>query len=254
MIELKNIKKVYKTENKGEFVALQSANLSVEKGDIYGIIGFSGAGKSSLLRIINLLEKPNEGEVIIEGQDLMKLKRKDLRKVRQSISMIFQNFNLIGNKTVYENVSFPLEIAGIPAAERKKRIKECLSIVQLEDKIYDYPSRLSGGQQQRVAIARAIATNPKILLCDEPTSALDPQTTENILSFLKKINEKLNITIVIVTHEMNVVKKLCNKVTVMEKGTILENFKIDDREYKPNTEIAKLIFQDTKFEKETINV
>jgi len=160
--------------------------------------------------------------------------------------MIFQHFNLIHNKTVYDNVSFPLEIAGIPAFKRKNIIEECLSIVQLEDKVNHYPSSLSGGQKQRVAIARALVTNPKILLCDEPTSALDPQTTESILSFLKKINQELNLTMVIVTHEMDVVKKICNKVAVMEKGSILESFTLSDHNYHPKSEIAKLFFNNDK--------
>ncbi len=160
--------------------------------------------------------------------------------------MIFQHFNLIHNKTVYDNVSFPLEIAGIPGVKRKSIIEECLSIVQLEDKADQYPSSLSGGQKQRVAIARALATNPKILLCDEPTSALDPQTTESILAFLKKINQELNITMVIVTHEMDVVRKICNKVAVMEKGSILEEFTLSDQQYDPKSEIAKLILNKGK--------
>ncbi|GAB7057942.1 MULTISPECIES: methionine ABC transporter ATP-binding protein [unclassified Paenibacillus] len=246
MIQLKNIKKIYKVKKGVTFEAIKSVSLNVEKGDIYGIIGFSGAGKSTLLRTINLLEKPDEGEVLIEGKNIMTLKKKELRHTRQSISMIFQHFNLIHNKTVYDNVSFPLEIAGIPGVKRKSIIEECLSIVQLEDKADQYPSSLSGGQKQRVAIARALATNPKILLCDEPTSALDPQTTESILAFLKKINQELNITMVIVTHEMDVVRKICNKVAVMEKGSILEEFTLSDQQYDPKSEIAKLILNKGK--------
>ncbi|BBU39546.1 MULTISPECIES: methionine ABC transporter ATP-binding protein [Aeribacillus] len=246
MIHLKNIKKTYQIKKDEKLEAIKSVSLKVEKGDIYGIIGFSGAGKSTLLRTINLLEKPDEGEVLIEGRNIMALKKKELRHMRQSISMIFQHFNLIHNKTVYDNVSFPLEIAGIPSVKRKSIIEECLSIVQLEDKANQYPSNLSGGQKQRVAIARALATNPKILLCDEPTSALDPQTTDNILSFLKKINQELNITMVIVTHEMDVVRKICNKVAVMEKGSILEEFSLSDNQYNPKSDIAKLIFNKDK--------
>lgn len=244
MIQLNGIKKSYKTKNNDIFEAVKSVSIHVQEGDVYGIVGFSGAGKSTLLRMINLLEKPDEGEVIIQGKNLLSLKRKELRKIRQSVGMIFQNFNLIQNKTIFDNVAYPLEIAGVPLKERKKRVEECLSIVHLEDKIYNYPSTLSGGQQQRVAIARALATNPKVLLCDEPTSALDPQTTEDILSFLKEINEKLNITIVLVTHEMSVVKKLCNKVAVMENGELVEAFRIADHQYRPVSNIAKLIFEE----------
>lgn len=254
MIYLKDIKKSYRDKKKGTFEAIKSVSLRVEKGDIYGIIGHSGAGKSTLLRTINLLEKPDEGEVFIEGKNIIDLGKKELRNVRRSIAMIFQHFNLINNKTVFQNVSFPLEISGMSASDRKKRVKECLSIVQLEDKLSYYPSNLSGGQKQRVAIARAIATRPKILLCDEPTSALDPQTTDNILSFLKEINHRFGITIVIVTHEINVVQSICNKVSIMDKGNLIETINLSENDYNPKSEIGKRFLKDYEAERREINV
>ena len=216
MITLKNINKNFQTPE-GIFNAVSSVNLEVSEQDIYGIIGFSGAGKSTLLRMINLLEAPNSGEIIVDGENIILLSRKELLLKRKSIGMIFQHFNLLTNRTVYDNVSFPLELAGISKSARKERIMECLKTVDMLDKKNSYPAKLSGGQKQRVAIARAIATQPKVLLCDEPTSAVDPQTKETILKYLQKINQELGITIMIVTHEMNVVKRICNKVAVMEQ-------------------------------------
>ncbi|MFF2479881.1 methionine ABC transporter ATP-binding protein [Paenibacillus sp. NPDC058071] len=240
MIVLENIKKTYNTAN-GPLDAISSASFQIDKGDVYGIIGFSGAGKSTLLRTINLLEKPDSGTVLLEGEDLTKLPRKLLRQKRQKTAMVFQHFNLLSNRTAYANVSLPLELAGFPKKQRKERILECLDIVDLSDKADAYPAKLSGGQKQRVAIARALANRPEVLLCDEPTSAVDPQTKESILYYLKRINEQLGITIVIVTHEMNVVKSICHKVAVMERGRIVEKFELTDANYNPRTRIAKIL-------------
>jgi D-methionine transport system ATP-binding protein len=243
MITLHNISKTFST-SEGPLRAVSSASLQINEGDIYGIIGFSGAGKSTLLRTINLLEAPDQGSVIVDGEDLTKLSVKELRKKRKSIGMIFQHFNLLNNLTVYKNVSFPLEIAGVLKEERKRRIEECLELVGLSEKAGTYPAKLSGGQKQRVAIARALANQPKVLLCDEPTSSVDPQTTGSLLTSLKEINEKLGITIVIVTHEMDVIKAICNKVAVMENGKVVEKFPLGDQKIVPKSNIAKFLFQD----------
>jgi len=241
MITLQNISKTYATEA-GVLHAVSSASLQVQQGDIYGLIGFSGAGKSTLLRTINLLERPDEGSVIVEGEDLTKLSKQELRKKRLSIGMIFQHFNLLNNLNVYDNVSFPLEIAKVPKAERRERIENCLEMVGLTEKARAFPTKLSGGQKQRVAIARALANDPKILLCDEPTSSVDPQTTGSILSALQDINRKLGITIVMVTHEMNVIKAICNKVAVMENGKIVEKFDLGEKNIVPQSRIAQFLF------------
>jgi D-methionine transport system ATP-binding protein len=248
MIKLQNVSKSYMSPN-GVFQAVAPASLHVEEGDVYGIIGFSGAGKSTLLRMVNLLEKPDDGKVYVDGQELTSLSKKDLRKARQSIGMIFQHFNLLNNRTVAGNVAFPLEVAGIGKEEREARVRECLEIVGLTEKINSYPSKLSGGQKQRVAIARALASRPKVLLCDEPTSALDPQTTRSILAFLKEINQNLGVTILLVTHEMNVVKEICNKVAVMENGHLVEKLSLSEKEIAPKTDIAKLLFEEEFTEK-----
>ncbi|WP_126424861.1 methionine ABC transporter ATP-binding protein [Brevibacillus marinus] len=242
MIDLQHVSKVFQTP-KGEFHAVHPTSLFVEEGDIFGIIGFSGAGKSTLLRLVNLVERPTSGNVIVNGQDLTRLPARQLREARREISMIFQHFHLLANRTVAENVEFPLLIAGVPKAKRRERVLECLQIVGLEEKLDNYPAQLSGGQKQRVAIARALANRPKVLLCDEPTSALDPQTTKGILSFLKQINHRFGVTILIVTHEMNVVRAICNKVAVMEQGRLVEKFHLQDRAFQPRTEIARLLFE-----------
>jgi D-methionine transport system ATP-binding protein len=242
MISIKNVSKKFSTAD-GEFQAVSSVSLEINKGEVYGIIGFSGAGKSTLLRMINLLERPDTGSVFVDGVDLTKLSKKELLKQRLSMGMIFQHFNLLSNRTVSENVSFSLEIAGVPKAERKKRVNECLEIVGLADKANAYPAKLSGGQKQRVAIARALATQPSVLLCDEPTSALDPQTTESILKFLKEISGKLGITIIIVTHEMEVIKSICNKVSVMENGKVVETINLADSQFNPISNIAQFLFK-----------
>jgi len=244
MIKLQNVSKTFVTPE-GKLRAVSSASLQIEEGSIYGIIGFSGAGKSTLLRTINLLERPDPGSrIVVNGQSMTELSKDGLNKARHSIGMVFQHFNLLNNRTVFENVSFPLEITGRPKAERIKRIEECLDIVGLTGKANAYPAKLSGGMKQRVAIARALANEPKVLLCDEPTSSVDPQTTGSILSFLKQINEKFGITIVIVTHEMNVVNAICHQVAVMENGRVLEKFSLSDSSFVPQSNIAKFLLRD----------
>lgn len=237
-IEIRNLTK--KFEIKGHTVtALSNINLSIEKGDIFGIIGMSGAGKSTLVRSINYLEKPTEGQVLIEGVDLAELTEKELRKKRSKIGMIFQNFNLLEQKNVIDNICFPLEITGVKKKDAKKRAKELLKTVNLEEKEKAYPSQLSGGQKQRVAIARALATNPDILLCDEATSALDPQTTASILKLLKEINDKLGITIVIITHQMSVVTEVCKKVAIIDNGRLVEEGFVEKIFEAPQSDAAK---------------
>ncbi|WP_179864422.1 methionine ABC transporter ATP-binding protein [Bacillus pseudomycoides] len=240
MITLRDINKTFQTKE-GLFHGVKSVSLQIEEHDIYGIAGLSGAGKSTLLRTMNLLEKPDSGAVIVNGKDLTKLSKKDLRTARQSIGMIFQHFHLLHNKNVSDNIALPLELKSVSKEEGEKRVRECLEIVGLSDKAHHFPSQLSGGQKQRVAIARALANDPKVLLCDEPTSALDPKTTRSILQFLQKINKELGVTIIIVTHEMNVIKQICNKVAVMEEGEVVESFHLRDQHLKPTTEIAKLL-------------
>lgn len=241
MIQLFAINKTYQTSN-GLLKAVDSVSIHIKRGEIYGIIGFSGGGKSTLLRCVNLLERPDSGIVLVDGENLTSLNRKELLKRRQQIGMIFQHFNLLGNCTVYENVSFPLEIAGFAKVERRKRILDSLDIVDLSEKVNDYPAKLSGGQKQRVAIARALANNPKILLCDEPTSALDPQTTDSILSYLKRVNEELGITIILVTHEMEAARAICGCVSVMEKGRLVETIDMTAASIVPQSQIAKYLF------------
>lgn len=237
-IEIRNLTKRF--EIKGhKVIALSNINLSIEKGDIFGIIGMSGAGKSTLVRSINYLEKPSEGQVLIDGIDLAGLTEKELRKKRSEIGMIFQNFNLLEQKNVIDNICFPLEITGVKKREARERARELLKTVNLEEKEKAYPSQLSGGQKQRVAIARALATNPKILLCDEATSALDPQTTGSILRLLKEINEKLGITIVIITHQMAVVTEICKKVAIIDNGRLVEEGLVEKIFERPKSDAAK---------------
>ena len=217
MIQLHHVSKTF-----SQFQVIKSISLTINKGEIHGIIGASGAGKSTLLRLMNLLEIPDEGEVEVNGQKLTNLDSKQLRQARKSIGMIFQHFNLVANKTVYENVAVSLELANYPKKERRNRIVECLRFVGLESLMGKYPAQLSGGQKQRVAIARALANNPQVLLCDEPTSSLDPNTTAEILGVLENINKSFGVTIVIVSHEMEVIKSICNRVTVMANGEIYD--------------------------------
>ncbi|MBR4707514.1 MAG: ATP-binding cassette domain-containing protein [Pseudobutyrivibrio sp.] len=226
-IEIKNLSKSF-IDKDTKVEALRDINLTVEKGDIFGIIGMSGAGKSTLIRCINYLEKPTSGQVIVEGKELGQLNEKELRVKRQDIAMIFQHFNLLQQKNVIDNIIFPLTLQGVKKKEAREKAFELLAKVGLEDKAKSYPSQLSGGQQQRVAIARALAGNPSILLCDEATSALDPQTTASILSLLKEINEEYGITIVLITHQMSVVKAICNKVAVLEEGQLVESGRLDE--------------------------
>lgn len=220
MIEIKNISKTFH-QKKQSFKALDQVNLSIEKGDIVGIIGFSGAGKSTLIRTVNLLERPDEGQIIINGKDFTKLSSKQLAGERKKIGMIFQHFNLLSSRTVFDNVALSLELDHVSKDEINKKVNELLKIVGLENKANDYPKSLSGGQKQRVAIARALANDPYLLLCDEATSALDPATTQSILQLLRDINQRLGITILLITHEMEVIKAVCNHVAVIDKGKLL---------------------------------
>ncbi len=219
MIEIKNLTKIYSSKNK-KFTALSGIDLSIEKGDIFGIIGLSGAGKSSLVRCINLLERPTQGSVHVNGIDMTGLNSETLRKTRQKIGMIFQGFNLMNSRTVYENIAFPLEITGMSKKDMNSRVMDLLNLMELGDKKDAYPATLSGGQKQRVGIARALANNPDVLLCDEVTSALDPQSTRQILNLLHELNRKIGVTLVVITHEMDVVKSICNRVAVMDQGEI----------------------------------
>lgn len=221
MIQLEHISKSFVTAS-GTVHAVQDVNLQIGEGEIFGIIGFSGAGKSTLVRCINLLERPTEGRVIVDGEELTAMDLKKLREVRKKIGMIFQHFNLMRSRTVFQNIAFPLKKSGLSKAEKEKKIESLLELVGLSDKKDAYPSQLSGGQKQRVAIARALANDPKVLLCDEATSALDPQTTQSILKLLKQVNETLGITIVLITHEMAVVKDICDRVAIMEQGRVVE--------------------------------
>lgn len=221
MIELINVEKTYYSKA-GDIHALNKTNLHIKEGEIFGIIGLSGAGKSTLVRCINMLERPTAGQVFVDGAELTAMNDTQLRKARQSIGMIFQHFNLLASRTVYDNIAFPLEIQGLSKAEIEKKVRPLLELVQLETRANYYPSQLSGGQKQRVGIARALASNPKVLLCDEATSALDPQTTKSILELLLDINKKMHLTIVMITHQMEVVRTVCDRVAVIEHGDIIE--------------------------------
>lgn len=221
MISLSRINVTFNTGSR-TVVAARDIDLRVDEGDVFGIVGYSGAGKSTLVRVMNLLQRPSSGEVVVNGQKLLELKPKELRGARKKIGMIFQHFNLMKSRTVYDNVLYPLKSSRMPKADKDRKVRELLQLVGLSDKLASYPSQLSGGQKQRVAIARALANEPRILLCDEATSALDPKTTLSILDLLRDLNRKLGLTIVIITHEMQVVKEICNKVAVMEEGAIVE--------------------------------
>lgn len=238
IIEVRNLTKVFTTKE-AEVEALQDINLSIQAGDIYGIIGMSGAGKSTLVRCLNFLERPTEGTVEIEGKDLSAMGEMELRRQRSEIAMIFQHFNLLMQKNVIDNICFPLVIAGVKKREARKKAEELLKIVGLTEKAKAYPAQLSGGQKQRVAIARALAGNPKILLCDEATSALDPQTTRSILALLKDINRQYGITIVIITHEMAVVREICSHVAIISGGHLVEQGRVLDIFSHPKTEAAR---------------
>ena len=244
MIEIKNLSKTFPSADH-TVEALKNVSITINDGDIYGIIGMSGAGKSTLVRCINMLERPTEGSVLVDGTDLGGLSDAELRKVRRNITMIFQNFNLLMQRTCLKNICFPLELAGVSKAEAKKRALELLDVVGLPDKANAYPAQLSGGQQQRIAIARALATDPKVLLCDEATSALDPKTTHSVLQLIREINQKLGITVIIITHQMSVVEEICNKVAILDHGVVVEKGPVSDVFTRPQSDAAKrLVFPD----------
>ena len=249
MIDLVNVEKTYYSKA-GDIHALHKTSLSIKAGEIFGIIGLSGAGKSTLVRCINMLEKPTAGQVFVDGQELTAMSEKQLRKARQSIGMIFQHFNLLASRTVYDNIAFPLEIQGLSKSEIDKRVRPLLELVQLETRANYYPSQLSGGQKQRVGIARALASNPKVLLCDEATSALDPNTTKSILELLKKINRELGITVIVITHEMAVIESICDRVAIIDHSHIAESGKVSEIFSGPKSEIGRqLILGETAGQK-----
>ena len=238
MIELKNLSKHFETTD-GPVDALRHINLTIQDGDIYGIIGMSGAGKSTLVRCINMLERPTEGTVLMDGVDLGTLSKKEIQQVRRQITMIFQSFNLLMQRTCLENIMLPLKLIHMPRAEAKKKAMELLELVDLPDKANSYPAQLSGGQQQRVAIARALATEPEVLLCDEATSALDPKTTHSILELIREINRKMGITVIVITHQMSVVQEICNRVAILENGEVVEEGEVSEVFSNPRTNATR---------------
>ncbi|KKE78702.1 methionine ABC transporter ATP-binding protein [Bacilli bacterium] len=238
MININHLSKVYQTK-KGEVSGVNNVSLTINEGEIYGIVGYSGAGKSSLVRCINLLERPTKGNITVDGVDLTKLKSEKLRQARLKIGMIFQHFNLVSQKTVFENIAFSLKAAKVPSNQIASRVEELLAMVGLSDKRDVYPGQLSGGQKQRVGIARALANDPKVLLCDEATSALDPTTTKSILQLLKKINKEMNITIVLITHEMDVVKEICHRMAIMQAGKVVEEGDVYEIFASPKNELTR---------------
>jgi D-methionine transport system ATP-binding protein len=250
MISVNKVKKIYPTKQ-GRITAVDDVNLDVKDGEIFGVIGYSGAGKSTLIRMLNGLEIPTEGSITVAGKVVSKIKGIELRKARQEISMIFQHFNLLWSRTVRENIAFPLEIAGVKKKERLKRVDELIKLVGLDGREDAYPSQLSGGQKQRVGIARALANNPKVLLCDEATSALDPQTTDSILELLVDINKRLGLTIVLITHEMHVIRKICHRVAVMEDGKVVEMGPVLEVFKHPEQQITKRFVQQVTEPEET---
>ena len=238
MIELQHLTKRFATQG-GTVVALNDINLTIQDGDIYGIIGMSGAGKSTLVRCINMLERPDEGKVVVNGRQMQELSAAELRAARRGITMIFQQFNLLMQRSCLKNICFPMELAGVKKADAEKRAHELLEMVGLPDKANAYPAQLSGGQKQRIAIARALATNPKVLLCDEATSALDPNTTHSILTLIKDINRKLGITVVVITHQMSVVEEICDSVAILDGGVVVEQGSVQEIFANPKTAAAK---------------
>lgn len=240
MIEIKNLGKVF-TEKSGKVVALRNASATINDGDIFGVIGMSGAGKSTLLRCLCLLEKPSEGQILLNGRDLAALSGADLRMARRQMGVVFQGYNLLMQKTVAENVAFPLKLDKYDKAAVDARVKELLELVGLADRAGSYPSQLSGGQKQRVALARALASKPQVLLCDEPTSALDPLTTKSVLELLKDINQKLGVTIIIITHELSVVQAICSHVAVISEGCLAESGAVADVFGSPRSAVTKLL-------------
>ncbi|UXR70040.1 methionine ABC transporter ATP-binding protein [Staphylococcus sp. IVB6246] len=243
MIELKNIVKKYESKSKS-VTAVDHVNLNIDKGTIYGIIGFSGAGKSTLVRLFNYLETPTSGDVIIGGDNIGELSKQALRQKRQKVSMIFQHFNLLWSRTVLDNIKFPLEIAGVPKAEAVEKAKSLVERVGLAGREHAYPSELSGGQKQRVGIARALANDPEVLLCDEATSALDPQTTDEILDLLLQLKKEQNLTIIIITHEMHVIRRVCDEVAVMENGRVIEEGKVSEVFENPQHQVTRRFVQE----------
>lgn len=242
MIELRNISKTFQTSD-GTVEALKNVTLTVSDGDIYGIIGMSGAGKSTLVRCINMLERPTSGQILINGESLSELSNSELRERRRKMTMIFQGFNLLMQRNCLDNICFPLELSGMKKKDARKKAAELLNTVGLPDKGKAYPAQLSGGQQQRIAIARALATNPEILLCDEATSALDPKTTQSILELIQKINHELGITVIVITHQMSVVEKICNKVAILDGGYVAEEGDVSEVFTNPQSDAAKrLVF------------
>ncbi|MBE0338224.1 methionine ABC transporter ATP-binding protein [Paenibacillus sp. 23TSA30-6] len=238
MIKFEQVSKIFSLPNR-KVSALENVTLSVGKGEIFGVIGFSGAGKSTLLRLVNLLERPSEGRIVVNDQDITRIRPKELRDLRRRIGMVFQTFNLFNSRTVYGNLAYPLKLAKLPKVQIDSRVKELLQFVGLEDKADSYPEQLSGGQKQRVGIARALANSPDILICDEATSALDPETTEDILKLLKKVNEEYQITILLITHEMNVIRSICDRVAVMENGRVIEQGNVFDVFANPQTKTTR---------------
>jgi len=238
IIEIQHLSKIFGSGEE-KVAALQDVSLSVQQGEIFGIIGLSGAGKSTLVRCINLLERPDEGKVLFHGSDLMGLKEKELRLQRRKISMIFQSFNLLDQRTNLDNICFPLELSGVPKKEARKRAMELLETVGLPEKANAYPVQLSGGQKQRIAIARALASDPEVLLCDEATSALDPQTTDSILKLLQQINRERGITVIIITHQMSVIEQICHRVAILDRGEVAEIGKVEDVFHNPKSKAGR---------------
>lgn len=252
MIDIKNVNKIFKTKNK-TVTAVDDVSLNIHKGEIFGIIGYSGAGKSTLIRLLNGLETLSSGDIVIGDDTINKLSKKNLRKKRQKVSMIFQHFNLLWSRTVYENIRLPLEIAGVPKNEMDRKVSELIRLVGLTGREHNYPSELSGGQKQRVGIARALSNDPEVLLCDEATSALDPQTTDEVHDLLVKIRQELGLTIVMITHEMQVIRKICDRAAVMEDGKVIEVAPIIELFQNPKSSVTKRFVQD-ELEDEDIDV
>lgn len=243
MIDISNVTKIFKTKNQN-ITAVDNVGLNVKEGEIFGVIGYSGAGKSTLIRLLNGLEQPTDGTVTVTGDEISQMTMKELRKKRQKISMIFQHFNLLWSRTVAENISFPLEIAGVPKKDRQTRVAELVRLVGLEGRENNYPSELSGGQKQRVGIARALSNEPQVLLCDEATSALDPETTDEVLDLLVDITKKMNLTIVLITHEMHVIRKICDRAAVMENGKVVEVGPVIELFQNPQSNVTKRFVKD----------
>lgn len=243
MIDINNVSKIFKTKDQN-ITAVDNVGLDIKEGEIFGVIGYSGAGKSTLIRLLNGLEQPTEGTVTVTGDEISTMTMKQLRKKRQKVSMIFQHFNLLWSRTVAENISFPLEIAGVPKKERQSRVAELVRLVGLEGRENNYPSELSGGQKQRVGIARALSNEPEVLLCDEATSALDPETTDEVLDLLVDITRKMNLTIVLITHEMHVIRKICDRAAVMENGKVVEVGPVIELFQNPQSNVTKRFVKD----------